>query len=104
LRCSHKEYRKIASVAISQEGERVSYFDSSGDGIVRFDLNQEERKIMERELVVDEYRSSDADKRLALFLHYRDLRGEFALIEERISNGLQPPRYQSWLKRLISDP
>jgi len=59
---------------------------------------------MERELVVDDYRSSDADKRLALFLHYRDLRGEFVLIEERISNGLQPPRYQSWLKRLIPDP
>jgi len=55
---------------------------------------------MEHEQVVDEYQNSDADKRLVLFLYYRDLREEFVLTEERISNGLKPPRYQSWLRRL----
>jgi hypothetical protein len=56
---------------------------------------------MEQKLVVDEYRASDADRRLALFLHYRELREEFTLIEERILNGLRPPLYQLWLRRLI---
>ena len=61
----------------------------------------EEQKIMEHEPVVDEYRVSDVDKRLSMFLYYRELREEFAHIEERISNVLVTPRYQSWLRRLI---
>jgi len=56
---------------------------------------------MAHELVVDEYRDGDVDKRLVLFLFYRDLREEFSLIEEHISNGLRPQRYLSWLRRLI---
>jgi len=56
---------------------------------------------MEHEPVVDEYRSSDVDKRLVLFLYYHDLREEFVLMEERISNGIKPLRLQSWIRRLI---
>ena len=59
---------------------------------------------MEHELVVDEYQAGDVDKRLALFLYYRYLRDEFVLMEERITNGEEPPRYQSWLRRLIPVP
>ncbi len=47
---------------------------------------------MEHNLVVDGYRAGDADRRLALFLYYRDLREEFILVEEQLSNRLKPLR------------
>lgn len=59
---------------------------------------------MEHELIVEIYRAGNADKRLALFFYYRELREEFALLEERILDGLKPPLYQSWLRRLIPIP
>lgn len=37
---------------------------------------------MNREKVLEIYRKGDADKRLSLFLGYRELREEFSLIEQ----------------------
>jgi len=37
---------------------------------------------MESDQVLDEYRNGDADKRMSLFLYYRDLRDEFNRIEQ----------------------
>lgn len=37
---------------------------------------------MEIERILDDYRNGDEDKRLSLFLTYRELRDEFAVIDQ----------------------
>ncbi|HWR73513.1 MAG TPA: hypothetical protein VN604_10105 [Nitrospirota bacterium] len=37
---------------------------------------------MQIERILDDYRAGSADKRMSLFLHYRELRDEFASIEQ----------------------
>jgi hypothetical protein len=43
---------------------------------------------MQLERILDEYRTGSADKRLSLFLCYRELREEFACIEQSDSADL----------------
>jgi hypothetical protein len=40
-----------------------------------------QEEVMEFDEALDEYRNGDADKRLSLFLTYRDLRDEFSRID-----------------------
>ncbi len=42
---------------------------------------------MEREQVLCEYRQADADKRLSLFLSYRELREEFSDIDQETAES-----------------
>jgi len=39
------------------------------------------RNTMEKEQVLQDYRTGDAEKRLSLFLYHRDLRSEFSCID-----------------------
>ncbi len=37
--------------------------------------------------ILDEYRNGDFEERLTLFLHYRDIRNEFLIIDETPQGG-----------------
>lgn len=54
---------------------------------------------MNRERVLDAYRKGDEDKRISLFLAYRDLRAEFTCIEQALDPVQSPgPEGLTWLK------
>ncbi len=54
---------------------------------------------MDTEQVLDAFRNGDEDKRLSLFLGYRELRGEFSRIEqERQIVRLPDKGVLTWLK------
>jgi hypothetical protein len=44
---------------------------------------------MNNDQVLDEYRQGDADKRMSLFLYYRELRDAFTSIEQENESGGQ---------------
>lgn len=65
---------------------------------------------MKIDQVLEEYRQGDADKRMSLFLYYRDLREEFTRIErddpadlsatDRISGHVEQGMVRKFLVRL----
>jgi hypothetical protein len=58
---------------------------------------------MEIEEVLHDYRSGDEDKRLNLFLFYRDLRDEFSRIEQELGAVQSPePGGLPCLKPIVS--
>jgi hypothetical protein len=62
---------------------------------------------MQIDQVLEEYRQGDADKRLSLFLYYRELRDEFACIEQDEPADLSAAYYapepirQSMVKKVL---
>ncbi len=60
---------------------------------------------MDIEKVLNDYRSGDEDKRLSLFLFYRDLRDEFSSID-RDGEGAQVSKSRGlkWVKQMVSFP
>jgi hypothetical protein len=61
--------------------------------------------IMDIEGVLDAYRNGDEDKRISLFLTYRDLRDEFSRIEQEFEVVQSPvPGGLTWLKWIIGYP
>ncbi len=60
---------------------------------------------MDIEQVLDAYRNGDEDKRLSLFLGYRELRDEFSRIEQDIEAAHSfTRRGPKWLKWITSYP
>lgn len=60
---------------------------------------------MDIEQVLDAYRNGDEDKRLSLFLGYRELRDEFSRIEQDIEAAHSfATRGPKWLKWITSYP
>lgn len=58
---------------------------------------------MEIEEVLNDYRSGEDDKRLSLFLFYRDLRDEFRRIDRDIAGDhSSKKRGVKWLERIVS--
>ncbi len=64
-----------------------------------------EGEVMDIEKVLNDYRSGDEDKRLSLFLFYRDLRDEFSSID-RDGEGAQVSKSRGlkWVKQMVSFP
>ncbi len=62
-----------------------------------------EGEAMNTEQVLDAYRDGDEDKRLSLFLGYRELRDEFSRIEQE-QEVIQLPEKGAvtWLKRVAA--
>ncbi len=58
---------------------------------------------MDTEQVLDAYRNGDEDKRLSLFLGYRDLRNEFTRIDQEPEVMQLPDKgVLTWLKRVAA--
>ncbi len=62
-----------------------------------------EGEAMDTEQVLDAYRNGDEDKRLSLFLGYRDLRNEFTRIDQEPEVMQLPDKgVLTWLKRVAA--
>jgi hypothetical protein len=60
---------------------------------------------MDSECILDAYRNADEEKRISLFLTYRDLRDDFSCIEQELDAVKLPePGGLVWLKWIISFP
>jgi len=58
---------------------------------------------MDIEQVLEAYRKGDEDKRLSLFLGFRELRDEFSRIEQDIDLERSPDKgAKMWLKRIAN--
>ncbi len=59
---------------------------------------------MDIERVLNDYRNGNEDKRLSLFLYYRELRDEFSRIDRETAADKSPIRGIKWLKQAVSFP
>jgi len=74
----------------SREGLRcVLPLPSVGEGWGEGGLQDDKEDTMNIDQVLDEYRQGDADKRMSLFLYYRELRNAFTSIEQENESGGQ---------------